>query len=125
MIRSTPNGRRHTDEPPQPATPKSILERLDSQLREIVTRQERLELLVSELHASVAAPALTKAYYTTAEAAELLHRKQFTVRQWARLGRIHAEKTHAGRGIDPEWRISKEEIIRIQNEGLLPIPARY
>lgn len=125
MIRSTPNGRSHGAEPPRPATPKNILERLDSQLHEIATRQKRLEQLVSELHASVAVPALTKAYYTTAEAAELLHRKQFTVRQWARLGRINAEKTHSGRGVDPEWRISKEEIIRIQNEGLLPIPARY
>jgi excisionase family DNA binding protein len=125
MIRFNQNGRGQSDESPRPAPPKSILERLDLQLREIVTRQERVERLVSELHASVAAPALTKAYYTTAEAAELLHRKPFTVRQWARLGRIHAEKTHSGRGIDPEWRISKEEIVRIQNEGLLPIPARY
>lgn len=124
MIRSIPNRRGHCDEPPQLA-PKSILERLDCQLRDIATRQERLELLVSELHASVATPALTKAFYTTAEAAVLLQRKPFTVRQWARLQRIHAEKTHSGRGLDPEWRISKAEIIRIQNEGLLPIPSRY
>lgn len=125
MIRFNQNGRGQRDERPRPAPPKSILERLDSQLREIIMRQERLELMLSELHASVAAPALIKSHYTTAEAAELLHRKPFTVRQWARLGRIDAEKTHSGRGIDPEWRISKEEIVRIQNEGLLPIPARY
>ena len=30
-----------------------------------------------------------------------------------------------GRGCEEEWRISHEELERIQNEGLLPIPERY
>lgn len=125
MIRSTLNGRGHGVKPPRPAPPKSILERLADELHLLVVRQERLETLLTEIHANRTTAVLTKDYYTTAEAAELLARKTFTVRQWCRLRRIHAEKTHAGRGVDPEWRISKEEIIRIQNEGLLPIPARY
>lgn len=60
-------------------------------------------------------------YYTTAEAAELLDRAEFTVREWCRNGRIVAIKTHGGRGNATEWRISHDEIESYRNEGLLPV----
>jgi hypothetical protein len=46
---------------------------------------------------------------------------EITVREWCRLGRVHAEKKGSGRGRYQSWVISHEELLRIQKEGLLPI----
>lgn len=62
---------------------------------------------------------ITKEWFSIAEAAEILNRAPFTVREWARLGRIHASKRDSGRSKASEWTISREEIERISNEGLL------
>lgn len=62
-----------------------------------------------------------KDYYSTCEVAEMLGKAEFTVREWCRLGRVWAEKKKSGRGSAKEWMISKEEVARIQNEGLLPL----
>jgi hypothetical protein len=61
-----------------------------------------------------------KEYYTTAEAAGLLGKAEFTVREWCRLGRVHALKKGSGRGKHPSWVIAHAELLRIQREGLLP-----
>lgn len=61
-------------------------------------------------------------WLTTRQAAELLMRAEFTVREWCRLGRIRVEKWQNASGIF-EWRIHHSEINRIRNEGLLPPPA--
>jgi hypothetical protein len=42
-----------------------------------------------------------KDYYSTAEFAGLVGKAEFTVREWARLGRIRAEKRKSGRGLSP------------------------
>ena len=60
-------------------------------------------------------------YYSTADLARILGKAEFTVREWCRLGRIHAEKRSCGRGISKEWLITHEELTRIQAEGLLPL----
>ena len=62
-----------------------------------------------------------KEWYTVAEAAELLGKKPFTIREWCRLRRIHAEKRRCGRGRTSEWIIARSEIERYMNDGLLPI----
>ncbi len=84
---------------------------------EIIERLNRIELLLSTL----AGEEKRKEYYSTAEAAEILDRAEFTVREWCRLGRIWAEKRQCGRGRSKEWMISWEELQRIRNEGLLPL----
>jgi Helix-turn-helix domain len=61
-----------------------------------------------------------KDFYSTDEVAEIVDKAPFTVREWARLGRIKAEKRQCGRGTSREWMISKDELDRLQNEGLLP-----
>src|SRR5262249_31705329 len=60
-----------------------------------------------------------KDWYTTAEAAQLLGKAEFTVREWCRLGRIRAEKRRSGRGAFPAWVISHDELSRYEREGLL------
>lgn len=62
---------------------------------------------------------IVKEYYTTLEVAHILRKKAYTVREWCRLGRVNAQKAFSGRGLDDEWRISHDELVRIQNEGLL------
>jgi hypothetical protein len=63
-----------------------------------------------------------KDYYTTAEVAKLFERDPYTVREWARNGRINAEKRATGRGRSKDWCVSHAEVQRIRNEGLLPVP---
>jgi hypothetical protein len=60
-----------------------------------------------------------KDYYTIDEFAKLVGRRPFTVREWARLGRIHAEKRQSGRGAHPGWVISHAELQRFEKNGLL------
>ena len=80
-----------------------------------------LAVLVSRVHDLITAKVVVKEFYTTVEAAHILGKRPYTVREWCRLGRVHAVKTHSGRGEGEEWRISHEELTRIQNEGLLPL----
>jgi hypothetical protein len=69
--------------------------------------------------------ATTKESYSPSEAATLLDKRPYTVREWCRLGRIRAKKRPCGRGVAPEWEILQEEIERIKSHGLLPMPKRH
>jgi hypothetical protein len=84
---------------------------------EVLTRLERIEeallLLVEERSAK-------DRFYSTEEAAALLGKAAYTVREWCRQGRVHAEKHQSGRGAFTSWTVSHEEILRIRREGLLP-----
>jgi hypothetical protein len=62
-----------------------------------------------------------KEWYSTAEVAELLGKAEFTVREWCRNRRIKAQKRKSGRGAFPSWTIAREEVLRIEREGLLPL----
>ena len=68
---------------------------------------------------------VAKDFYATCEIAEILDRSGFTIREWCRNGRVHAEKRLTGRGNSKEWIISHKELLRIQNEGLLPLPDPF
>jgi hypothetical protein len=61
-----------------------------------------------------------KDYYSTEEVGQLVGKAEFTVREWCRLGRIHAEKKGSGRGKFQSWVVSHQELLRFQKEGLLP-----
>jgi hypothetical protein len=63
-----------------------------------------------------------KEAYTTEETAAILNKSHVTVREWCRHGRVRATKRACGRGRHHEWQISHAELVRIQNEGLLPLP---
>jgi len=97
------------------------LEVLARLFKGVEERLETLESRLDQIAEAICVQNVAKEYYTTQEAAKILGRRPYTVREWCRLARVRAEKALSGRGIDDEWRISHEEIVRIQNEGLLPV----
>jgi hypothetical protein len=99
----------------------AVADHLRQQTAHLEVRLGRIETLLAEIRAAQAAEAPTKDYYSTAEAAKLLGKRPYTVREWCRLGRVRGEKALSGRGLDEEWRISHAELRRIQNEGLLAV----
>lgn len=88
---------------------------------ELLSRLVKIETLL----ASLVEQRTIKEWYSTAEVATLLGKAEFTVREWCRLGRVHAEKKKSGRGVASEWIVSHAELTRIRNEGLLPDPRPY
>ena len=109
-----------------------ILASQESRFNELEAGQKRIEnLLVDILAVATEArdqtnsQAQTKEWYTPAEAAGLLAKKPYTVREWCRLQRINARKRPTGRGETDEWEVSVDEIERYRNHGLLPIPRKY
>ncbi|MFO0850782.1 MAG: hypothetical protein U0871_19830 [Gemmataceae bacterium] len=85
---------------------------------ELLTRLTKIETLLT----SLVEQRTVKEWYSTAEVATLLGKAEFTVREWCRLGRVHAEKKKCGRGPASEWIVSHAELTRVRNEGLLPDP---
>jgi hypothetical protein len=83
---------------------------------QLIEQLNRIETLLNQL----VGQRTVKDWYSTAEVAEILGKADWTVRNWARLRRVNAEKIGFGRGTSEEWRISQEELTRIQNYGLLP-----
>jgi hypothetical protein len=84
-----------------------------------MTVEERLENIEAMLAILVDRQAVRE-YYEIEEFARLVDREPFTCREWARLGRIRAEKKLSGRGAHARWVVSHAELLRYQKEGLLP-----
>jgi transposase len=85
-------------------------------MQAIIDRLDRIESVLEVL----AQQRTIKDFYSTDEIATVLGKAEFTVREWARNGRIKAQKRRSGRGKYRSWVISHEELQRIQKEGLLP-----
>lgn len=92
-----------SDVPPPPSSAEKQILKIVEEIRDLLVRQRP-----------------EKDKYTVPEAAKILGKKPFTVREWCRLGRVKAEKAACGRSSEGEWLISREEIVRVQNEGLEP-----
>ncbi len=90
-------------------------------LKNLAERLERIETSLGLVCQAVVEKPPTKEWYTPDEAAKLLGKSKLTVREHCRFGRIHAKKRQAGRGSTSEWAIAHAEVLRIQNEGLLPL----
>ena len=88
---------------------------------ELLSRLTKIETLL----ASLVEQRTIKEWYSTAEVATILGKAEFTVREWCRLGRVHAEKKKSGRGVASKWIVSHAELTRIRNEGLRPDPRPY
>ena len=85
-----------------------------------MTLKERLEKIEAMLLVLVDRQAVRE-WYEVEQFATAVGKAAFTVREWARLGRINAEKRRSGRGAHPQWVISHAELERYQREGLLPV----
>jgi hypothetical protein len=88
---------------------------------EILGRLVRIETALEQLLLQNT----VKEWYTTEEVAAIVGKAQFTIREWCRHGRINASKRDCGRGNSKEWIISRDELMRIQTEGLLPEYSPY
>jgi C4-dicarboxylate-specific signal transduction histidine kinase len=93
-----------------------IAERIDEVLERLGKLEAALDALVRQR--------TVKDWYGTDEFAQLVHKAEFTVREWCRNGRVRAEKRLSGRGAFPAWVISHQELLRYQREGLLPLRAQ-
>ena len=87
-----------------------------------MTLDERLEKIEAIL-VSLVEKHTVREWYSTDQVAQIVGKSEFTVREWARLKRIRAEKRRSGRGAHASWVISHAELMRLQREGLLPISS--
>jgi len=85
-----------------------------------MTVEERLERIETML-AVLIEQQTVRDFYTVEEFARIVGRAEYTCREWCRQGRISAKKLPHGRGNEGEWRVSHEELLRYQREGLLPL----
>ena len=85
-------------------------------MQEILDRLMRIESVLNTL----VELRTVKEFYSTAEVGAILSKAEFTVREWCRHHRCRAEKRRSGRGRYQSWVISREELQRIEREGLLP-----
>lgn len=79
---------------------------------------------VEQLLAVLVQRQTVKDWYSIEQFAEIVGKAEFTVRNWCRLGRLHAEKKGSGRGTFQEWAVSHAELLRYQKNGLLPLTQR-
>ena len=79
----------------------------DTKLSELTARVERLE---QELGSG---PAVRKTHYSVAEFANLVGRSPYTVREWARLGRVRATRQGTGCGPYQAFAISAGRELRV------------
>ena len=89
-------------------------------IRELLDRMARVEVAMQ----SLVERATVKDWYSTDEIGRTLGKTEFTVREWCRLSRIHAERRRSGRGKHQAWVVSHAELLRYRREGLLPLPQR-
>jgi hypothetical protein len=90
-------------------------------LTSVLDQMQVMSRQIAEVRDLLIEQRVAKEKYTTSEVAEIMHKTDYTVRQWCRNRRVRAEKRACGRGNAQEWVISHTELTRIQNEGLLPL----
>ncbi len=81
----------------------------------------KLSAVHAELQAKPSTPPAPRGSYSTKEAAGLLGKAEYTLREWCNNGRFNATKREERRGGSALWSISASEIARFQDEGLLPL----
>jgi hypothetical protein len=88
-------------------------------LSDIDSKLDEFLALLKALRSSPEQSSNTPKSYSVAEIADIVGRAEFTVREWARTGRIDAYRG-TSRGPYGVWRISQESLHYYQTFGLLP-----
>jgi hypothetical protein len=88
-----------------------------------MTLDERLDKIEAMLETLVQRQ-VVKEFYEVEEFAQLVGKACFTVREWARLGRVLGKKRGSGRGAHAAWVFSHAELLRYQRDGLLPVRSQ-
>jgi hypothetical protein len=104
---------------------EAVLDGIAAILIRVQEQQDAATAMLTELRDFVVTQRTIKNWYSPVEVAEILGKKPYTVREWCRLQRVKARKRPTGRGDADEWEISHDELERIKNNGLLPIPTKY
>jgi len=104
---------------------EAVLDGIAAILIRVQEQQDATTATLTELRDFVVTQRTIKDWYSPVEVAEILGKKPYTVREWCRLQRVKARKRPTGRGDADEWEISHDELERIKNHGLLPIPTKY
>lgn len=104
---------------------QKIIQKMSDQILRIDQRLEEVVTVNSELRGLLLTEQASKSWYSPTEFATIVKKRPYTVREWCRFGRINARKRPTGRGDADEWEISREELDRYKNHGLLPIPTKY
>lgn len=99
----------------------------DARFARLLERMRALEGSLTSIEQTVAKqeaePVPDREYYSVPEFAAHVERGEYTVREWCRMARIHAEKCDSGRGEAKSWKIPAAELQRYRDHGLLP--AQY
>ena len=104
---------------------EAVLDGIAAILTRVQEQQDATTATLTELRDFIVTQRTIKDWYSPVEVGEILGKKQYTVREWCRLQRVKARKRPTGRGDADEWEISHDELERIKNHGLLPIPTKY
>lgn len=105
---------------PQKTKPESPRQ-LSGEFSQVFLLLEKVVDRISSLEKMVAL-ARVKETYTAEEVAAQVRKSGWVVRQWCNKGQVPgAYKIQTGRGKKGEWRIPHEAVVRLQNEGPLPL----
>ncbi len=87
----------------------------------IQAQLNEMRTMILNIHEKLDTPKESRTWYSVEEAAKMLGKGAYTVREWCRHGRIFAAKRAERRGGAELWSISSDEVARYKNEGLLPL----
>jgi excisionase family DNA binding protein len=86
-------------------------------IADLLVRMDCFDKKLDRLLQLLSPVAVAKSHYTVEEAARLLDKSDYTVREYCRLGDILAVKTNLGCGQHRQWRIAAAELHRFMQEG--------
>lgn len=109
-------------EAPLPSVLSDFLVGLESKIEGFGAK---LDAIHSRFDCKPAESPLDRQWFRVEEAAALLKKQPYTVRQWCNQGRIEARKSEERRGRHGVWLISRDAIDHYRSYGPLPLdPSR-
>ena len=89
---------------------------ITDELNPLIERLERIECVLQRLTEKTT----VREWYSVEEFASMIGKAPYTVREHCRQGRLVGNKKRSGHGLHLEWSIPHSELLRYQEQGLLP-----